>query len=166
MTEPEQTQADSQQEKYPLAGRFQRLVAVIIDEVIAIIILVPFISGSNYIKYMEQGQTPAYEDALLLVAAQILIFILLQSYFLSRYGQTIGKRMMGIAIVDFNTGRILPLGKLIMMRYTPIWIAAVIPVTSVIVPLIDALFIFRPDRRCIHDHIANTKVINVRQPAY
>jgi uncharacterized RDD family membrane protein YckC len=36
-----------------------------------------------------------------------------------------------------------------------------IPVVNFILPLLDALFIFREDRRCIHDLIAGTKVIQL-----
>jgi uncharacterized RDD family membrane protein YckC len=35
------------------------------------------------------------------------------------------------------------------------------PVVNLILPLLDALFIFREDRRCIHDLIAGTKVIQL-----
>jgi uncharacterized RDD family membrane protein YckC len=32
---------------------------------------------------------------------------------------------------------------------------------NLILPLLDALFIFRQDRRCIHDLIAGTKVVQL-----
>lgn len=163
MSETEQpSNPASAADKYPLATRLQRFIAVLIDEIIALAILIPIVSDSDYMKNIQQGQVPTYTDALLLNLAMVLLFILLHSYFLNRYGQTIGKRIVGVAIVNISSGRILPLSKVIILRYLPLWLASVIPFTSLVVPLFDALFIFRPDRRCIHDHIAGTKVIDVR----
>ncbi len=163
MTEAEQpVSTTSQADKYPLATRLQRFLAVLIDEIIVLTILIPVAADSDYMKNLQQGLAPTYQDALLLNLAMVLLFILIHSYFLNRYGQTVGKRLMGVAIVNVKTGRILPLSKVIVLRYMPIWLASVIPFTSLLVPLFDALFIFRPDKRCIHDHIAGTKVIDVR----
>jgi len=45
------------------------------------------------------------------------------------------------------------------VRYIPIWIVGLIPGVGIALTILDALFIFRDDRRCIHDLIAGTKVI-------
>ena len=47
------------------------------------------------------------------------------------------------------------------MRYFPLAVIAQIPFAGGIFSLIDCLFIFREDRRCIHDLIAGTKVVDV-----
>jgi uncharacterized RDD family membrane protein YckC len=38
-------------------------------------------------------------------------------------------------------------------------IIGAIPYLGGIYGLVDALFIFRDDRRCVHDHIAGTRVV-------
>ncbi len=50
--------------------------------------------------------------------------------------------------------------KLIGLRYLPLSIAVLIPYVGMIFVFIDPLFIFREERRCIHDFIAGTKVVN------
>ena len=44
------------------------------------------------------------------------------------------------------------------------WLAGRVPVVGILLRLVDILAIFRPDRRCIHDHLAKTKVIDLRIP--
>ena len=77
---------------------------------------------------------------------------------LSNYGQTVGKKVLDIKIVgmDGNKLEFLPL---IGLRYAPLWIASYVPVVGGILAIVNILFIFRKDRRCIHDHIAGTQVV-------
>lgn len=92
-----------------------------------------------------------------------IAFFALHGYLLSRYGQTIGKRILGIAIVTMDN-RVPPFFQLITQRYLTQWFAGMIPVIGLLLRLVDVLAIFRPDRRCIHDHLAKTKVIDLRIP--
>lgn len=86
------------------------------------------------------------------------IWLVLQIAFL-RSGQTIGKRIVGLRMVDYETGVPPSVGWLIVLRYLPVQIMAVIPVIGPLLTIIDALFIFGSERRCIHDQIAGTKVV-------
>lgn len=90
-------------------------------------------------------------------------FLVLHGYLLSRYGQTIGKRIMGIAIVTLDN-RVPPFFQLIVQRYLIQWLAGRVPVVGGILRMVDILAIFRADKRCIHDHLAGTKVIDLRIP--
>ncbi len=65
---------------------------------------------------------------------------------------------MKTRIVSVRDGRLLSFGRLIGLRYLPVWLVSVIPVIQLF-GMIDALFIFRRDRRCVHDLIAGTKVV-------
>ncbi len=69
---------------------------------------------------------------------------------------------MRIRIVDLN-GAVLPVQRLLGLRYLPWWAASIVPFVGGLFALIDALFIFRKDHRCIHDHIAGTKVVQVQK---
>ena len=90
-------------------------------------------------------------------------FLVLHGYLLSHYGQTIGKRIMGIAIVTMDN-RVPAFVPLIVQRYLVQWLAGRVPVIGSLLRLVDILAIFRPDRRCIHDHLAKTKVIDLKIP--
>jgi uncharacterized RDD family membrane protein YckC len=87
------------------------------------------------------------------------LFLLVHGYLLATQGQTFGKMLLSVRIVDFETTEILPLGKLVGLRLVPIWIVSMIPYIGGLLCLIDVLFIFGDDRRCIHDLIAGTKVV-------
>ena len=100
---------------------------------------------------------------LLLALFPYISFLVLHGYLLSRYGQTIGKRIMGIAIVTLDN-RVPPFFQLIVQRYLIQWLAGRVPMVGGILRLVDILAIFRADKRCIHDHLAGTKVIDVRIP--
>ncbi len=86
-------------------------------------------------------------------------FLLMHGYLLHQDGQTLGKRLLGMRIVGLD-GRRVSLGHLILKRYVPIWLIAIIPWVGNWLVMIDSLFIFRGDKRCVHDLIAETKVVN------
>ena len=88
-------------------------------------------------------------------------FVLLHGYYLKIGGQTIGKKIVGIRIADLDNN-IPTLAKILGLRYLPIQVVALIPIVGVLCTLADVLFIFRQDRRCIHDLIAGTRVVKVK----
>lgn len=141
-----------------LAGRGVRLGAAIIDSVILGLIVWPYAMSTDYWTRATQGQI-GMSDLLQLSLVSLIAFLVLHGYLLHKYGQTIGKRLLGIRIVSATDGQLVSIGKIFGLRYVPIQIAGVIPVVGNILPLIDVLFIFREDRRCLHDFIAGTKVV-------
>jgi len=82
-------------------------------------------------------------------------------YYLARDGQTLGKKALGIRIVRDNTGEPVALLRLLLLRSVVSWILGAVPIVGGLFSIVDACFIFRPDRRCVHDHIADTKVVVV-----
>ena len=64
-----------------------------------------------------------------------------------------------IEIKEDETNEIIPLWKTFFVRYLPLAVSANIPWVGQFIVLVDSLFVFRKDKRCIHDLIANTKVI-------
>ena len=56
--------------------------------------------------------------------------------------------------------QVMEFNRLIALRYLPFSIASVIPLLSLI-QIIDILFIFREDKRCLHDMLAKTCVIDI-----
>jgi uncharacterized RDD family membrane protein YckC len=86
------------------------------------------------------------------------LYCVVQAYPLARNGQSWGKRALKMKIVDLD-GRKPSLAKLLFVRYGARTGAALIPFVGGLLVLVDDLFIFRDDRRCIHDHIAGTRVV-------
>jgi uncharacterized RDD family membrane protein YckC len=141
-----------------LAGRWARLGAYIID---SIILILPFVAIFVLTDSWEGAANRDYSvsEQLIYFLIGIAQYLLVNGYLLHRRGQTVGKWVLGIRIVSFNTNKILPLWKVFLVRYVPPAIVAMLPLVGVFLAIINDLFIFRKDKRCIHDHLAGTKVI-------
>ena len=126
-----------------LAGRGPRLGAAIIDGVIYIVPYVVLVIVSPILSVLAFAAIFAY-----------------QMYLLSRDGQTLGKKVVGIRIVTVNTGVNGGFVVNVLVRVILNGVLGFIPFYS----LVDILFIFRADRRCIHDHIAGTQVVAGPRP--
>lgn len=97
------------------------------------------------------------EIMLQILINSVLIFFAVNGYLLFRRGQTLGKRLLNIAIVDLNNQPVSLLN-LVLNRY-------LIQIAMAVVPLLNPAdyltMFFRRDRRCLHDLIAKTKVIDL-----
>jgi uncharacterized RDD family membrane protein YckC len=149
------------------AGRLRRLVATLIDAILvpALTLVLVMITGvvedaEDYVDY--------WWIVWVLVLA-IVSYLLLNGYGLWRSGQTLGKRMMGVAIVpaaassDGRYGRApAPLWKLICVRalFFPLLFLSMVPWIAAL-PLVDQLLIFRKNRRCLHDLVCGTVVVRL-----
>ncbi|MFI5347568.1 MAG: RDD family protein [Elusimicrobiota bacterium] len=94
----------------------------------------------------------------------VVLFVLqgvVQFWLLSRRGQTLGKLIMGIRIVrttDLKNGGFV---KNVLERVAVGVLIGMIPRVGPFYALADILFIFRRDRRCLHDLIAGTRVVKI-----
>ncbi|WP_157288451.1 RDD family protein [Uliginosibacterium gangwonense] len=100
--------------------------------------------------------------------ASWLTFIAVHGYLLVKYGQTIGKRLLGTRIVSYARHQRLPWWKLVTLREGLLYTVVLIPGLGPVIALIDALAIFITDHRCLHDLIAGSAVIDVQRndPAF
>ena len=145
-----------------LAGRWTRFVASFVDGIIGLCYAIPILYMLGTFSYIVAKQQPPH---LLTIAGAVLGFIgflLVHGYLLKTNGQTVGKKLTGIRIVDLD-GNLPDFAKVILLRYLPMSLVAMIPVLGGCLSLVDVLFIFRQDRRCIHDLLAGTKVVMVRK---
>jgi uncharacterized RDD family membrane protein YckC len=149
-------------QKTELAGRFTRLAAAIVDSFIGLVYGVPILFGLGAFDYISRGQAMPVGITIAAGVLGFLGFLLVQGYFLKKNGQTIGKLAAGIRIADLD-GNVPEFWGLILKRYVPISLAAQVPVIGPFLSIIDVLFIFRGDRRCVHDLIAGTKVVVARK---
>lgn len=142
-----------------LAGRGLRLGGSIIDGIVSILVIVPAMFAMGYWDRAMAGEETVM-DSVWLFLLGFGIFLLVNGYLLANRGQTIGKALVKTRIVSVNDEKILSFGKVLSLRYLPVWVLSVIPLVGPIFGLVNVLFIFRSDRRCVHDLIAGTKVVN------
>ncbi|PQO43350.1 RDD family protein [Blastopirellula marina] len=113
-----------------------------------------------------------------IAALSVLCYCLLNGYLLYARGQTIGKAIFKMKIVRRDGSR-AGLMRLIFVRYVPsaIYSIAAVYFSDPIMreglglfgfglglaflcsPLLDLLFIFTKEKRCLHDYLANTIVV-------
>jgi uncharacterized RDD family membrane protein YckC len=94
--------------------------------------------------------------------AEFVIWMAMHGYFLVKGSQTIGKRLLAIQIVDFASGKPASFVKIVFVRKLSMQLVLFVPTVGAIAWLIGLAFIFGKDRRCIHDVIAGTKVVDLR----
>jgi uncharacterized RDD family membrane protein YckC len=152
---------DKEEEVGELAGRGQRLAAAIVDGIIGMALASPMMVLLGTFDYLKAGQPLPVWLTIVSTGLGFVLFALVNGYFLKTNGQTIGKKMIGIKIVDMRD-ELLSLGRVLGLRYLPITLVTAVPILGQILPLIDVLFIFRKDRRCLHDLIAGTRVVRAR----
>jgi len=142
-----------------LAGRGERFGAAIIDTIILLVIVLPLMVLGGYWEtaMAAAGEVPLL-TTLLWAAIGFAVFVVVQWIPLNASGQTWGKRMLGIRIVDMD-GEKPPIGRLIALRYLPVQVATNVPVVGLLLATVNVLLIFRSDRRCGHDLIAGTRVV-------
>ncbi|MCF7485742.1 RDD family protein [Vibrio splendidus] len=146
-----------------LASRWSRVGASLIDGLIGIAMMTPIFLYTDYFqKIFDTGKIDTTE---LLIASAYgwLVFFLLHGYLLHKKGQTIGKNLMEIAIVDME-GKYIGLFKIVGKRMIPMTIVTYIPVIGHFITTLDCLFVLRKDKRCLHDLIAGTQVVSVSVP--
>ncbi|TGL99708.1 RDD family protein [Leptospira jelokensis] len=147
-----------------LASPSQRFIAACID--------ILFIYGSGFVVLLvvlvinvlipsENQFSTIYLTGIFLFLIFLTFFINL--YFLEKDGQTVGKKLMKIKIVD-ESGAMLSTDRLIMLRQIVPAIVFHIPILGFILFLFDSVLIFSNRRQCFHDRIAKTIVVNVRKP--
>ena len=88
------------------------------------------------------------------------LFLLIQAWPLVTRGQTIGKLLFKLRIVRTDGSKVDPL-RMLGLRYGVGALTGVVSGVSMIYGIIDGLLIFRESRQCLHDTIADTKVIKL-----
>lgn len=143
----------------PPADRVKRLVATLLDGLIfgvtaAMAFGAGFLSGVGF--HWGVGLLSGFG----LMSIVWLGMLVCQCYLLAVRGQTIGKIVMGLRIVRFEDGGNPGFVKAVLLR-TFLWaLITAVPVVGTLIGVVGILFIFRDDQRCLHDHIAGTRVVN------
>ena len=93
--------------------------------------------------------------------AIVLGVIVYQAVSLSSTGQTVGKRMMQLRVVNFYNDSNPGFVKAVVVRW---WLPSLIypiPYIGWAFWLADVSFLFKKDHRCLHDLLAGTKVVQL-----
>ncbi len=150
-------------EEQILAGRTRRLIATLIDAVLVPSLTILLVMIFGIVEDAEDYANNNWMIWVLLLA--ITSYLMLNGYGLWRSGQTVGKRLLGIAIVPRPSNRLASVNgqfwTLICIRavFFPLLFLSFTPL--VWVPLVDQLLIFAKGRRCLHDLAAGTIVVRV-----
>jgi uncharacterized RDD family membrane protein YckC len=145
------------------ATRLSRLWAVLVDGLVgfaplgAILLMLPML--------LLKGGTSTLLILLGLAALVAVVVLITQIVLVARHGQTIGKKVLGIRMIT-SAGDIPSVWRVFFLRWLPFVVAAavldyVFKLRGIgnVVHVVDALLIFQPNRRCLHDLLADTHVI-------
>jgi len=160
-----------------LAGRGERLGAALLDGLLwGFAVWIPlffgiFANGMDGLKsftdsantanpfsiFMAFGKLFTGTAGLLLIIG-VLIVGGINLYFVAKNSQSIGKKLVGLKVVRTD-GSKATLARIFWMRNVVNFLPRLIPFVANLYSLVDSLFIFGEQRRCIHDHIADTIVV-------
>ena len=163
------------------AGRGTRLTAATLDGLLISVPLLPLLGVGIYYGVRTQleavrageklSEIPfagtselTSELSILLAGAAVIGFLgalgiaIYQWNLIARTGQSLGKKWTGIRIERIDGSRITFGTGVVLRNWVPKVMGA-FPYLGMLFHLIDCLFIFREDRRCLHDLIAGTRVV-------
>lgn len=151
---------------YELASGLRRIAAYWLNNILLFIWVFLVLFAASF---LPQGTLPDMNANqaewlnILIFLLPIILFIALQIWFIHRYGQTIGKRIMRIQAVDSHTGQTIPTLKYVVTR--ELWIYLLSMIFSPIV-LVDWILILlkSEQRRSLEDRLAKTVVIKLPRP--
>jgi len=167
------------QKSLELAGRDTRLVAVLVDFIILLLpiffaVWIAFFFFADVFNVSDEAGeilasyteilTDQFEMVIALlgfVLLSLLIIVLLNLGWLCQNGQTIGKRLLSIKIVRTDGSKV-GLLRIICLRGLAVPFLALVstlPWWKSIIFFVNHLLIFQESRRCGHDLIADTTVI-------
>lgn len=148
-----------------LASRERRLGAALLDTLFLLILLVPPLLATGELKLLMEALRGGKElhqsigqQAIGLLAG-LALYLLLNGYLLAKRGQTLGKRILRTKVVDLAGNR-PSFNRLVFVRYLIPNLVGNIPVVGSWLLVVDVLFIFRQEHRCLHDYLAGTRVVN------
>jgi len=158
---------DFRQSNLFLTSRWRRLLATGFDA-----ILVPGVTIFLVMIFDVIEQADDFIDrwwTVHILAIAIGSYLALNGYTLWQSGQTLGKKIVGIAIITRQpqpdgTSEFLPppFWKLIAVRalFFPLLFVGIMPFL-IRIPALDLISIFGKQRRCLHDYFCSTVVVKI-----
>ncbi len=153
-----------------LADRGLRLLARILDEIFSLLAALPGLAmlGWSFVQTLLTNQGDALDQiensdsaaGVLVLVLGLLAITILQIWLLSTRGQTLAKIVFGLRVVKVADGARPGFVHGWLLRNFVPGLAGLAPLgLGFVFAIVDACFIFRQDRRCLHDFIASTRVV-------
>lgn len=147
-----QIQTGQPQIKFTPGGFWRRLVAYFIDSFIVNIAVAPLTILNMWITVFVLNNEILYQ--LTNATLNFIIIFLYAGFFYSKKGSTPGKMVMGLRVVDANTGQNISFGRAGVRDTFG-------KIVSTITLLVGYLMIaFRDDKKGLHDLMSSTQVMH------
>jgi len=154
------------------ASRWLRLPAAMIDGVLKCLCYLPITIPLVRIAMAEalRGEQRTF-DEIAQLTTQVVdenlphalplfgLLVLVQLCLLAWRGQSVGKLLLGLRIVRSTDNAPAGFVRAFLLRGTMPFLLEQIPLLGLLFWVVDSCFIFRDDRRCLHDLVAGTKVV-------
>ncbi|MEU5030447.1 RDD family protein [Streptomyces milbemycinicus] len=142
----------------PLANRGRRLVARIID---ALIVGIP-VGLVMAVLLGDYDPVNNNDEATAITIVYALVYFLYEGLMLTKYGQTVGKKVMKIRVALLENGEI-PAGQPGWLRAGTYALPEIVPCCGFIFWLVNVLWCTwdKPYHQCLHDKVAKTVVVAV-----
>lgn len=157
---------------YELASPTTRILATLIDNIIMTAAFAPifFTIGMDKFTNVMRSNTSAVEQARALTElipshiANIVVVLMLAMFFvqvmlLIRRGQTIGKLITGLRILDKQSKKLPSITNIVLIRSIITYIAYSLPFGIIIIGLDILTMLTNKDKQSIHDKFAKTVVV-------
>ncbi len=139
-----------------LAGRGRCLAAVLVDLVVTLAVGLLLLLATGALEHAEDYASDTMIGPFLrVILIGVAGHLLAHGAWMLRRGQTLGKALLGCAWS--MPGRALPPARSACWPGRRSFLLWYVPFT--VVPVLDALFVFGPRRRCVHDPVAGTMVV-------
>lgn len=160
MYEPPRSRLIDEEKKLELvdSARWRRLLAAWVDGLAMMAVVVPVMFFTDGFSEIQNMQSVSVGYNLFIGLVSLVSFAALNGHFLVSAGQTLGKKVLGIRIVDMD-GRLPDLKRNLVKRYALYLFGGYIPVIGGILSLVNILYIFGPQKRCLHDRFGETRVV-------
>ena len=136
-------------------SRVRRLVATVVDLLLLGVVSLAAVLVTGLFEEVDAYLSPAHFFTRFYLVL-VTCYLLINGAWLFTYGQTVGKRLLGIRIVALGT-ELPPHWARLLLRAWALPLLAMAPY-GVLLLLIDPLPIFGPSRRCLHDYLAGSTV--------
>ncbi len=138
-----------------LASRSTRFFGALLDGILTLVGGIP--GGVLFFATIDRDDETTLVGLVAMVAGMLVVGIINWVMIVQR-GQSIGKRVLGMRIIVRDTGALPGFVRGVLLR---VWVPAAINQACNLFSLVDALWIFSDERRCLHDLIAGTIVVDV-----
>ncbi len=154
-----------------LATIGNRIIAVFIDSLLLMACYLPFLSGLDYDITVISATAGDVEKMTLLIqsvpehlssltSVLFLVLFIMQLMLLIKRGQTIGKTVMGIRIVDAKTQKLASITNVILLRSLVTSALYALPGIGTLFLIADfVVMVINKQRLSIHDKLAKTMVV-------